>query len=69
MATGIGTFALYRKMEKVIPKSVLEKVAKSIEDIDSRKIKVPVFTRADASNKEDPEKLIKRKSSTLEADG
>ncbi len=60
MADGIGTFAPYYKMEKVIPDSVKKKVAQLIEDIKAGRIKVPEYIKANESDKLDPRKVIKR---------
>ena len=60
MAGGIGHFAPYYKMEKVILKEVQDKVAKLIEDIKAGRIMVPEFIKPGLSDKEDPQKVLKR---------
>ncbi len=59
IADGIGHFAPYYAMGKVIPKEVQDKVAELIEDIKAHKIKVPEFTKQGMSDKEDPQEMLK----------
>ena len=60
MADGIGHFAPYYKMDKVIPKSVKDKVEKLKADIKNKKVKIPDYGKPGESDKHDPQKVLKQ---------